>query len=267
MRLDAGVLDVLESAITDGNALRITRQLDRTTYTQVNRALEAAGGKWNRREQAHLFPGDAALIVARLRAEQSVVPERTVQQFFPTPGPVVDQLIEIADVAPSHLVLEPSAGEGAIASRVAPLVAAVDCVELHEQHARVIREARYARRLAVRDFLVIEPKPAYDRVIMNPPFARKAELDHVEHALRFLKPDGLLVSIMSAGITFRTDRRTADFREMVDAAGGGFEPLPDGAFRESGTEAGTVLVAIPKPAARSVADEPEQLDLFGEAVA
>jgi hypothetical protein len=87
MRLDAGVLDVLESAITDGNALRITRQLDRTTYIQVNRALEAAGGRWNRREQAHLFPGDAALIVARLRAEQSVVPERTVQQFFPTPGP------------------------------------------------------------------------------------------------------------------------------------------------------------------------------------
>jgi 16S rRNA G1207 methylase RsmC len=43
---------------------------------------------------------------------------------------------------------------------------------------------------------------------MNPPFARQADIHHVNHALKFLKPDGLLVSVMSAGVTL--PRQQAD---------------------------------------------------------
>jgi len=139
----------------------------------------------------------------------------------------------------------------------------VDCIELHEQHAAVIRSAGYAREVTTADFLTVSPEPVYDRVIMNPPFAGKADVAHVQHALRFLKPGGVLVSVMSAGVTYRTDRATAGLREAVTEAGGAIEQLPLRAFAESGTDAGTVIVTIPKPAAASA--EAVQLDLFGSA--
>lgn len=264
MRLDSDILTVLAAAETDGNVLRLTGQLDRALYVKVGKAIETAGGKWNRKAQAHLFPGDAAEVVAEMLGAGSVTSEKSQQQFFETPAPIVARLIAAAALEPWHKVLEPSAGRGAIAERVAPLVAAVDCIELHEPHAAVIRSAGYARSVTAADFLTLPPAAGpYDRVVMNPPFAKGADVAHVSHALRFLKPGGLLVSVMGLGATFRADRASAGFRELVADAGGRFETLPSKAFATSGTDAGTVIAIIPKLAA--VADESVQLDLFGNA--
>jgi hypothetical protein len=78
-------------------------------------------------------------------------------------------------------------------------------------------------------------------------------MTHVEHALRFLKPDGLLVSVMSWGVTEPT-RATGKFRALVESRGGTVEAVQEGAFRESGTNVPTVLVAI--PATRSADAKP-----------
>ncbi len=94
------------------------------------------------------------------------------------------------------------------------------------------------------DFLLIPERPGYDRVIMNPPFADKADIAHIRHALGFLRPGGILVSVMSAGVQFREDRTTAAFRELVTSSGGEITALPDGSFAESGTDVRTVLVTI-----------------------
>jgi protein-L-isoaspartate O-methyltransferase len=257
MRLDGDVLDVLAAAETEGNALRLTGQLDRALYVKVGKAIEAAGGKWNRKAQAHLFSGDAAATIAGLLEDGAVTSEQATQQFYPTPPAVVDRLLALAGLEQSYAVLEPSAGQGAIASRLAPLVAAVDCIELHEQHATAIRDAGYARNLTVGDFLLVEPEPAYDRVVMNPPFTRNADIAHVQHALQFLKPGGLLVAVMSLGVTFRQDRTNAAFRQMVNDAAGGFEALPDGSFTESGTGVKTVAAIIPEAAANTRAGSGE----------
>ena len=56
------------------------------------------------------------------------------------------------------------------------------------------------------DFLETTPEPVYDRVIMNPPFTRGADAKHVLHALGFVKPGGLLVSVMSNGASYRGDK-------------------------------------------------------------
>ena len=55
-------------------------------------------------------------------------------------------------------------------------------------------------------------------MIMNPPFADKADIAHVRHALGFLRPGGLLIAVMAGGVTFREDRATAGFRELVEDA-------------------------------------------------
>ena len=73
------------------------------------------------------------------------------------------------------------------------------------------------------------------------------------HAAGFLLPGGLLVAVMSAGTAFRDDRATAEFCEMITASGGEITPLPDDAFKVSGTDVRTVLVTLPAAAERSAA--------------
>jgi hypothetical protein len=50
---------------------------------------------------------------------------------------------------------------------------------------------------------------------------------------------------MSASVTYRDNRLTQDFRDLVRKSGGDIEALPDGAFGNSGTQVSTVIVTIP----------------------
>jgi hypothetical protein len=51
---------------------------------------------------------------------------------------------------------------------------------------------------------------------------------------------------MAAGITFRQDKKATGLRELIDRVGGEIIPLPEGAFKESGTMVNTVIVVLPK---------------------
>lgn len=244
MKVSNDVLAVLDRAETDGPALRLTGTLDRKLYLDTNKVLEAAGGKWNRASRAHLFPGDAADAVEQVILTCEVVSAKQEFGYFPTPAPTVQLLIEHARIKPGMTVLEPSAGRGAIAGPIAALGAHVDCIEIQRDNALAISNANIGRDLAVADFLECDPHPAYDRVVMNPPFARQQDITHVTHALRFLKPEGLLVAVMAAGVTFRTGR-AAQFRQLVADRGGSINALPEDAFKVSGTGVRTVVAVIP----------------------
>ena len=247
MKISNDVLDVLSNATTSGNALSLSGQLDRNLYQRANKVIEAAGGKWNRKTQCHLFDADAADAMDQI----ILTGEVTVKQdfgYFPTPEGIVDQLIDWAELTPGMHVLEPSAGQGAITIKALRVGARVDCWELLPENVRAltgaIASAGFNATVEMIDFLTIPPAQCYDRVIMNPPFARQADIHHVNHAMKFLKPDGILVSIMSAGVMFRTNRLTVEFKNMVDAHDGEIIPLPEGSFKESGTMVNTVIVKM-----------------------
>jgi predicted RNA methylase len=248
MNVASDVIDVLNRAETDGPRLTLTGTLDRKLYLDTAKALEAAGGKWNRKERAHLFDGDAADAIEPILLTGQVVSAKQLHGYFPTPAPVVEQLIELACIVPGMRVLEPSAGRGAIALAAEQAGALVDCVEIQPEHADALRdEHRPDVTVLVADFLATSPQPVYDRVVMNPPFARQADIAHVEHAFGALKPGGLLVAVMSAGVTFRQTAAAVAFRSRLDALGGELISLPDGAFRESGTGVNTVIAVMPNP--------------------
>lgn len=247
MKLTDDLLTVLTDRVeTDGNHLVLTGpRMDPKLYQRVNEVLEAVGGRWTTGVQAHVFPIDAAEALAPVLKSGQVVTlreKRQNAQYFPTPAAVVARLIELADLRAGMEVLEPSAGSGAIASAVATIGASVDCIERDPGYAALLADAGHPVRVA--DFLAVAAEPRYDRVLMNPPFTRGADMQHVEHALRFLKPDGLLVSVMSWAVTFH-GAKTAKFRALVEARGGTVEAVAEGAFRESGTDTDTVIVTIP----------------------
>lgn len=245
MRVDDAVLQVLSVAELEGNALRLTGQLDRAMYTKVNKVIEAAGGKWNRSAKAHLFDRPASDRVEEIILTGEVEVPKDEFNYFPSPPDVVARLMELADVREGMRVLEPSAGRGAIAYACADAGAKVDCYELME--ANFVALAGDVRLGSVRhmDFIAQSPEASYDRVVMNPPFAKQQDIKHVMHALKLLMPGGLLVSVMASSVTFRDNKLTQEFRDLIRERGGEIEALPEAAFKASGTMVRTVIVTIP----------------------
>jgi len=64
------------------------------------------------------------------------------------------------------------------------------------------------------------------------------------HALKFLKPDGSLIAVMSAGTEFRDTRKSRAFRKLMASMGAGFEDLPPGSFAASGTYCNAIIVRV-----------------------
>lgn len=247
MKIDNDVLAVLSAANIDGAKLFLTGRLDRALYTLTNKVLEAAGGKWNRKAGAHVFDGDASERVEQIILTGDVLVPKEDFEFFPTPPAVVARVMELAGVERGMRVLEPSAGLGAIAYPCAAAGAAVDCYEIQQgnAYALAMKAPHDLGKTKTADFLTVEPEAVYDRVVMNPPFSRQADIKHVLHALKFLKPNGRLVSVMGAGVTFRQDKLATEFRQLVVDRGGRIETLPQGSFQAIGTKVNTVIVEIP----------------------
>ena len=242
MKIERNIMAVLEAALVEGNKLVLTGQLDRKTYDAANKVLTAIGGKWDRKAKGHLFDGDAAEIVDQVLLTGEYT--RTKQDFgqFDTPYILAERVISLADLRPGMSVLEPSAGIGNMAKVARQFGGMVTCWEIDERRAGKLEGI--AHSLNIGDFLAAEPSPVFDRVVMNPPFARQADIDHVLHAFKFLRTGGRLVAIMSASVMFRVNSKTSAFRDFVAAQGGTIDKLPDGAFKESGTGVSTCLVQI-----------------------
>lgn len=171
-----------------------------------------------------------------------------VPQLFVTPPELAADVVGFADVE-GRTVLEPEAGLGALAlEAVRQGAAVVRCID----NAAACVSALQAAGLEVTagDFLTMLPRaglPKVERIVMNPPFADGADVAHVTHAYReWLAPGGRLVAIMSAGVKFREDKKTAAFRALVKDCGGLIEDLPDASFKSSGTFVRTVIVTLTK---------------------
>lgn len=246
MRVPDDVLSILAAAEVNGNSLVLQGQLDRPSYVAVNKVLEAAGWKWNRKAKAHTCDGEAIDVLEQVLLTGEVTVSKNEFGFFPTPKAIVSRLIALADIKPGMQVLEPSAGKGAIAYAIAEITPP-HCIELLEANfAALAGDLRFAA-VSKYDFLQVQPNAVFDRIVMNPPFARQADIKHVTHAFKFLKDGGRLVSVMSASVTFRNDRLTNEFRALVERCDGDITPLPEGSFKESGTMVRTVVVTLDKP--------------------
>lgn len=225
-------------------------------FAELARRVAARG----RQRNAALLPVAAALRAERTgdpgrltelrqsvdeRARVAELAERRIPGFFPTPRALARLVVERAEIAAGHRVLEPSAGAGHLvdAIRAAAPAAALTLVEF----SQCLRAHLIGRGLSLAgdDFLAFEGGP-FDRVVMNPPFEGGQDVEHVRHAFGLLAPGGRLVAIMSAGPFFRSDRRSREFREWLDELGGDREDLPAGAFQASERPTGvrTVLVTI-----------------------
>lgn len=222
--------------------------LDRKDYTELKKQLEMIGGKWNRYKDGFVFQSDPTALVELLKSGEPVDLKKKFQ-FYGTPYKVAELLTDyLSRIITSDKVLEPSAGQGALIQAVRrenPNVT-VDCFELMDINRLVLRHVEGANLIGD-DFMAAEPQPIYDKIIMNPPFSRNQDIDHVRRAYEWLKDDGELVAIMSMHWTFANDKKSVEFREWAERVEClEMQRLERGEFAESGTNIAAVIVRICK---------------------
>lgn len=201
-------------------------------------------------------PSEVDKKIAQLRAAVNAgVKVVSAPQLFPTPDALAARMVQLADIQPGQRILEPSAGTGRILAAL-PNVrpdGEVVAVEINYNLAKLLEEIADDTRNC--DFLECNGDlGTFDRILMNPPFVNGADIEHITHAAKFLKPGGRLVAICAGG-----SRQAEKLRPLSDT----WEPLPAGTFEESGTGVNTVLLTISKPPAAQQT-EPWAMTLFPE---
>ena len=254
-QIPQNVLEVLSTVEIENTNVKITAQLDRKLYTQVNEVLDRIGGKWNRKAKAHVFSEDPT---DKLNAviECGVLEPKVKTGYFPTPLELVARMIELAELDRKHLILEPSAGRGHICRgicnqlRLPPDEVLLMCCEILPENRLILEGKGYVledleffsfaytcRQLGVK----------FDRILMNPPFEAQSDILHVTTAFDLLADGGILVAIMSSGVLFRQNKKTVAFREeILDEHAVVVENNPEGSFKSSGTMVNTVMIKLVK---------------------
>ncbi len=245
MDIEQPILEIIEQGNSDGNLYFLPgHQLDRKTYLAVNKVLECLGGRWDRKSKAHIFESDISNAIDDVLLTGEVIDKKQEFQFFETPQNIVSRLIELAEVRIGHACLEPSAGRGNIAEALSGFagIGKVMCVELDPENVKTLIGKGFSVHEG--DFLQYETKWVYDRIVMNPPFIRQQDIAHVLKALSLLKDNGILVSVMSAGIMFRQDKRTRNFWRRVAEQTSEIIELSPGAFKVYGTMVNAAILKV-----------------------
>ncbi len=249
------VRSVLSELEIIGNHVRIVEQVDRKLYVAVNKVLMRIGGKWNRKAKAHVFSEDPTDLI-ELVIESGMLNPKIKTGYFPTPDKIIDQMLDLAhipDFCATSTILEPSAGQGHIVDKIKERVDNISkCGIVHicenlPENVHILEEKGYVVEGEFFEFAseCVKYDARYDRVIMNPPFERQADIDHVTAAFGLLAPGGVLIAVMSAGALFRENQKATEFRETILNPHGTYvERLPEGAFKTSGTMVSTIIVRL-----------------------
>lgn len=161
-------------------------------------------------------------------------------QLFPTPMDIAIEMAIDLELRENDRILEPSAGSGnlikAIEHEVHNLKNLV-AVEVYVNLCNRLKNSYSNIKIYSDDFLSLTTDRLgnFDKIIMNPPFEKQKDIDHVLHAFNFLKEGGILCAILSEGAFFRNNSKSKKFREFLSIQCAEVERLPEGAFKESGT--------------------------------
>ncbi|WP_452124558.1 DEAD/DEAH box helicase family protein, partial [Entomomonas asaccharolytica] len=210
---------------------------------------DGTGGKTLDRELARAISGfDAAKTY--YYGQQKNTKRRDQREgfdYYATPEPVGYKMVEWADVGRGDKVLEPSAGHGAIA-RFIPDGVEATAVEPSYNLSQRIGLSRAGTHIINDRFENHNLVNKYDAIVMNPPYGSggKTAMEHLEKALRHLKPNGRVVALVPTG---QFDKRFDDFLETKEAQGINIKArilMPSVTFEKAGTGVSTQILVIDK---------------------
>jgi len=242
---------------------------------------QGIGGKeYDKKHAEELTPfGKAKLVYATNQKITGTRNQRQGVDFYPTPEPLGQKMVEWADIRVGESTLEPSAGMGSIAMWV-PASNNLTAIEpAFELYSRLTARAGGggSNRILNNTFEELAPQNKYATVVMNPPFGQggATAVKHLAKAFNHLQPGGRIVAIVPVG---STDAKIEKWLYEVDEKGKPKHPdahmvasilLPPSTFSQAGTTVNTRVIIIDKTTSlepsirRDVSDSKNIGELFG----
>lgn len=241
-------------------------------YDDISRLMGKAGGRYVTGRKQFVFDEgiDSADLLKRLVAGETVNFQQQYQ-FFATPEKeavaAAEQLRAALGTLKGMRILDPSAGDGALAKVARSMGAEVVTIELWKVNAIKLRAQGF--NVLERDFLTVTPDEIgkFDGVLANPPFTSNQDIAHAKHMLQFIRPGGALSVIMSTAWADGRTKAHAQFKEFLASHNVTITPIEAGAFRESGTTVPTVRLDFKEVNAPRLAQDfqydpaPEEVEL------
>lgn len=215
-------------------------------YARIKTRIVKAGGSYNVGGYFEFPAGlDAGEVLKQLKTGK-VVNDKKDQQFFATPPELALSVVSAAGVLAGKRVLEPSAGDGALADLARAAGAEVVVIENWTVNVLNLEAKGYV--VMDRDFLTVTPEEIgqFDAIVGNPPFTRGLDMQHVEHMWKFLKPGGTLTVLTSTSWDEGTQRKQQAFRKFLTDNNAAIRRIEPGAFKASGTGVGAMHLVLTK---------------------
>ena len=143
MKVKQEILEILEKCNINEDSKIVylpNIKLDRKVYLDVNKCLESIGGKWNKKQKGHIFEDNPIDLFDNLLMTGEIEEIRKEFQFYETPKELALEMVKMAELKNSDLVLEPSAGQGAIAYNIKTGVLYLN--ELNEKNFNTLGQVR-----------------------------------------------------------------------------------------------------------------------------
>lgn len=178
------------------------------------------------------------------------------KDYFATPEPLGQKMVQWADARGGEKVLEPSAGHGAIARWFGENVERTvvePSTELRARLSLVIDPAN--DRVVAANFEDLSASNKYDAIAMNPPFgtAGRTAIDHLAKAANHLRERGRVVAIIPTGPAAdkKFDAWLYEQNDKGESVHGNLHlvadiKLPQSAFERAGTNVAARVVVIDK---------------------
>jgi phospholipid N-methyltransferase len=244
--------EVLKACTINGLVVTLPPvQLERKLYQEVAKSLELIGGKWNRKHNGFLFNEQPGELLTHIQNGQ----KRDIKQefqFFPTPDELADEMVRYLGIEEYDLLLEPSAGQGAIIkaihrSKPQQLVHYCELMELNRTFLNKLSNVQFITD----DFLKLRRSPVtlgiFDKIIANPPFSKNQDITHIRQMWDCLKPGGRIVTIASRHWQYSSNKTETTFKNWLNEIDTDIMEVEAGIFKESGTNIATCLLIIDKP--------------------
>lgn len=248
--------------------------VSKDTAISATRGYDGAGHRLTERQSADVAAAlegadqenaDEKLRRLMRRVNEKAAWLRKAHEYFPTPDDLADKVAELARLFPGCTVLEPSAGTGALCDAVRARCpeARIQCIEPVGECREVLEHKGYELLPdSVGQMLEYHTEPTtihhghvdnpvqcgpYDRIVMNPPFSRGKDIEHVRMAWNLLKAGGVMVAIVSTGAMDRTGNKERQFQQFVHDHTNSVLRFNQSEFNESGTGVSTCMFALEKP--------------------
>lgn len=165
-------------------------------------------------------------------AERRIIGQKVGIDFFPTPAHVAQRMARLAKIGKGTRVLEPSAGNGNLAEAAkAEGAEQVDVIEISSQLREILTLKGF--NVVAHDFMAFRPEQPYEAILMNPPFSKRQDAEHIRRAFGMLAPGGRLVAIAGEGVFFGQDAKAVAFREWLEQYGAEVQKLDGGTFNDT----------------------------------